>query len=268
MDVQPLMRLACELWRNGKGIESSKIQVLDSKAANFEMTHSIRSPRPALMSDAHIYISGNVTIHPSAAIAPSVMLQADPDSQLVVAAGACIGVGCVLHAHQGILEVEAGATLGSGVLIIGQGTIGANACIGAMTTIINSSIPPEEIVPPGSLIGDRSRQVVIVEASEPYVAPSPAPSMSPTGPSSSVPEQSAPEQPAPSPPGRNESESQSATDVHASRAAEKTEVEAEAEQPSSSSSPQGTVQVVYGRTYLEQMMIAMFPHRQPLDETE
>jgi carbon dioxide concentrating mechanism protein CcmN len=206
------------------------------------------------MSDAHIYISGNVTIHPSAAIAPSVMLQADPDSQLIVAAGACIGVGCVLHAHQGTLEVETGATLGSGVLIIGQGSIGAHACIGAMTTIINSSIPPEEIVPPGSLIGDRSRQVVIVEASEPYVAPPPPQSM-PQAEAPSVSEESSP---APSSPDNHKPDASGEKDGEAQ----------EPEQPSSAPTHQGTVQVVYGRAYLEQMMVAMFPHRQPLNDTE
>jgi carbon dioxide concentrating mechanism protein CcmN len=115
-------------------------------------------PRSPLISDAHLYVSGNVTIDPSAAIAPSVMLQADPGCQLIIAAGVSIGSGCVLHAHQGILEIDTGATLGSGVLIIGKGKIGANACIGSMATLIDSSIAPDYAVPPGSIIGDRSRQ--------------------------------------------------------------------------------------------------------------
>lgn len=111
------------------------------------------------ISNSHFYVSGSVTIHPSAAIAPGVLLQADPESQIIIAAGVCVGMGAVLHAHQGILEVEEGANIGTGVLIVGKGKIGTNACIGSMTTILNSDLGWGEVVPPGSLIGDASRQV-------------------------------------------------------------------------------------------------------------
>jgi carbon dioxide concentrating mechanism protein CcmN len=111
-----------------------------------------------MISDDHLYISGNVTLDASAAIAPNVMLQADPGCHLIIAAGVSIGSGCVLHAHSGTLEIDAGATLGSGVLILGSGKIGANACIGSRATLIDSSIEPEYTVPTGAIIGDRSRQ--------------------------------------------------------------------------------------------------------------
>ena len=111
------------------------------------------------ISNSHFYVSGNVTIHPSAAIAPGVLLQADPESQIIIAAGVCVGMGAILHAHQGILEVEEGANIGAGVLIVGKGKIGTNACIGSMTTVLDSSVGWGEVVPPGSLIGDASRQV-------------------------------------------------------------------------------------------------------------
>ncbi len=110
------------------------------------------------VSNSHFYVSGNVTIDPSAAIAPGVLFQADPESQIIIAAGVCIGMGTILHAHQGILEVESGANIGTGVLMVGKGKIGTNACIGSMTTILNSDLRPGEVVPPGSLIGDASRQ--------------------------------------------------------------------------------------------------------------
>ncbi len=110
------------------------------------------------ISNSHFYVSGNVTIHPSAAIAPGVLLQADPESQIIIAAGVCVGMGAILHAHAGILEVESGANIGTGVLIVGKGKIGTNACIGSMTTILNSDLRWGEVVPPGSLIGDASRQ--------------------------------------------------------------------------------------------------------------
>ena len=191
------------------------------------MSSLIRSPVPSIISETHFYVSGNVMIHPSAVIAPGVLLQADPDSELVLAAGVCIGVGCVLHAHQGVLEIGTGATLGSNVLIVGQGRIGANACIGAMTTIINTSVLPQQMVPPGSLLGDGSRQVIVVEDSEPAHAPQ------------FIPPQSAPAARSPHP------TSKTASDA-----------------PAQSEDASAEVRVVYGRAYLERMMVTMFPHRQ------
>ncbi len=95
----------------------------------------VRSVHPSNNFDT--YISGEVTIDPSAAIAPGVLLQASPNSRIIIGAGACIGLGSILHAYEGTLEVEAGANLGAGVLVVGKGKIGANACIGSTTTILN-----------------------------------------------------------------------------------------------------------------------------------
>lgn len=117
------------------------------------------------------YMSGEVTIDPSAAIAPGVMLQADPNSQIIIAAGVCIGMGTVLHARDGILEIEAGATIGAGVLLVGRGKIGANACIGSATTILNCEIAPEQVIAPNSLLGDSSR--TLAESAEPTSASDP-----------------------------------------------------------------------------------------------
>jgi len=70
------------------------------------------------ISNSHFYVSGNVTIHPSAAIAPGVLLQADPESQIIIAAGVCVGMGTILHAHgnlrSGVKQHWAG------VLIVGR----------------------------------------------------------------------------------------------------------------------------------------------------
>lgn len=116
-------------------------------------------PTLPLISNSHVYVEGDVSIDASAAIAAGVILRADPDSKIIIAAGVCIGTGAILHAYRGTLEVEAGANLGAGVLIVGKGKIGANACIGAIATIWNDSIEPWQIVPPGSVIGDKSRQI-------------------------------------------------------------------------------------------------------------
>ena len=110
------------------------------------------------ISNTEYYVNGDVTIHPGAAIAPGVLLQADPESQIIIGAGACIGMGAVLHAYQGVLEIGESANIGTGVLIVGAGKIGINACIGSMTTIFNSSVESGAVLPPGSLFGDSSRQ--------------------------------------------------------------------------------------------------------------
>ena len=124
-----------------------------------------------LSSNSQIFMSGDVVVNEGAAIAPGVILQADPDSRISIAAGACIGMGVILHAREGTLEIGAGAILGAGVLVVGAGTIGANACIGAGTTLINPCIDQMQILPAGSLIGDTSRQV----AAEPTAPAAAAP---------------------------------------------------------------------------------------------
>jgi carbon dioxide concentrating mechanism protein CcmN len=127
-------------------------------------------PLPPLhsISQSQYYITGNVIIDPSAAIAPGVILQADPDSKIIIASGVCIGMGSIIHAHSGLLKVDAGAMLGSGVLVVGKGNIGANSCIGATTTIYNTSLPSGEIVPPGTLLGDLGR---IITQNEEVIPP-------------------------------------------------------------------------------------------------
>jgi len=111
------------------------------------------------------YISGEVTIHPSAVLAPGVILQAILNSKIIIGAGVCIGMGTILQVHEGTLEVEAGANLGAGFLMVGNGKIGANACIGAGTTVFYCSVQPGQVVPPGSILGDTSRQVKMAESS-------------------------------------------------------------------------------------------------------
>ena len=119
-------------------------------------------PTLPLISNSHVYVEGDVSIDPSAAIAAGVILRAAFDSKIIIAAGVCIGMGSILHSHQGTLEVEAGANLGAGVLVVGKGKIGANACIGATTTIWNSSIESGQVVQAGSVVGDRGRQITDV----------------------------------------------------------------------------------------------------------
>ena len=114
-------------------------------------------PQPVINSD--IRISGNVEIHPTASLAPGVILQAAGDCKITIGADVCIGMGVILNAAQGSITVESGATLGSGVLIVGESKIGNNACIGTATTIFQASVASMTVISPGSIIGDISRQI-------------------------------------------------------------------------------------------------------------
>jgi carbon dioxide concentrating mechanism protein CcmN len=127
---------------------------------------------PPHHSDRAYYVSGDVTVDPSAAIAPGVVLRADPDSRIAIAAGVSIGMGTIVHAHHGILEVEKGACIGAGVLVVGTGKIGVNACLGSDSTAIDPAVEAQYVVASGSLIGDRSRRV---EESPPETAAEPEP---------------------------------------------------------------------------------------------
>ena len=125
------------------------------------------------ISTDHYYASGDVTIQSGVAIAPGVLLQADSDSCIVIKAGACIGIGSILHARHGKVEVGEGANIGAEVLLIGQVDIGSNACIGSATTILNSTIAPNQVVAPGSLVGDNSRSTPELQTTDTVVLPSP-----------------------------------------------------------------------------------------------
>ncbi|MGF1538202.1 MAG: hypothetical protein ACFB4J_17195 [Elainellaceae cyanobacterium] len=105
--------------------------------------------------DACFYISGDVQVHPSAAIAAGVFLQADADSRLVIGPNVSIGSGALLHAQGGVLSLATRVTLGTGVLIMGRGRIGAGACIGPRATLLSQVVvEPEQMIEAGSLVGE------------------------------------------------------------------------------------------------------------------
>lgn len=91
-------------------------------------------------------------VHATVAIADGVLLQADPGSRLIIDRGACIGAGSILHASQGILELGSGVTIGDHVLVVGSGKIGANACIGSHSTLVDASIDEGEMVASKSFV--------------------------------------------------------------------------------------------------------------------
>jgi len=181
------------------------------------------------------YVSGDVAIDPSAVIAPGVLIQANPNSRIVIGAGVCIGMGTILHAHEGTLEVESGVTLGAGVLVIGKGKIGANSCIGPTTTMLDPSIEPGQVVAAGSLIGDKSRRIEETPGEMNGVVSQSAPNPSASGASS-----------------------QSAT-------TNSLLTEQSLEAAPKTSGPTNTNTRVYGQAHLDRMLSTMFPHRQILN---
>jgi carbon dioxide concentrating mechanism protein CcmN len=186
------------------------------------------------ISNSNSYISGEVTIDPTAVIAAGVLLQAAPNSKIIIAAGVCIGMGTVLHAHDGILEIEAGAILGAGVLVVGKGKIGANACIGSVSTIMDCSIEPRQVITPGSLLGDTSRQVAEAQPTANHITTSSPDSLKQAAESSI------------SQPDESESEQKS--------------------QPQSELTTHNGTQVVYGKASLTQLISTLFPHSHSLNQ--
>ena len=204
-----------------------------------------------LSSNSQILMSGDVVVNEGAAIAPGVILQAEPGSRISIAAGACIGMGVILHAREGTLEIEAGVILGAGVLVVGAGKIGANACIGAGTTLIDPSIDQMQIMPAGSLIGDTSRQA---DAEATAAAPTAAPT-SPETPEATTPPVAPPikpPSPAQTPP---QTAPETATDAPESTAAEPPQ-------------PGETPTILYGQAHINRLLGTLFPHRQAFNRSE
>jgi len=197
-------------------------------------------PTLSLINNSHVYVEGDVSIDPSAAIAPGVILRAAPDSKIIIGSGVCIGMGSILHAYQGSLEIGAGVNLGAGVLVIGNGKIGVNACIGAATTIWNSSVEPGQVVPGCSVIGKQGRQVTDVSSA----ATSPVPVHPPETPDVAPPNGQVPPTKAVSSPSTTDKDSPT-------------------EPQAAPNSEAGTS--VYGQGNLNRLLKTLFPYDQSLN---
>ncbi|MEA5512983.1 transferase [Nodularia sp. UHCC 0506] len=245
------------------------------------------------------YTSGEVIIHPSAALAPGVILQAAVNSKMIIGPGVCIGMGSILQVSEGTLEVEAGANLGAGFLMVGQGKIGANACVGSATTVFNCSIAPGTVIPPGSILGDTSRQLEdtkqldssINHGSNPIPEEQPeaennlevteetvissttisakaywkfkhqSNSSSESSPISSS--QPAPVEPPPEPPPKPPPEEPSLVEEN-TNATNSIPQEADSSQPPTAS-PNSIGNQIYGQVSISKLLVTLFPHRQTLN---
>lgn len=232
------------------------------------MTHDLcpmhLPPLPSI-TNSHVIVIGDVSIDKSAAIAPGVILQADPDSRIIIAAGVCIGMGAILHAHKGIIEIDPGAILGAGVLVVGVGKIGANACIGAATTIWNSSVDSWQILPAGSVIGDKGRKIADASVSPPTETVR----VTPEVPAATLTEEvaAATSEPARSETAKadNETNGQSAqleaqTETAPTESPPTPETELPQKEQPESKSNSGSV-TVYGQAHLNQLLTTLFPYK-------
>lgn len=179
------------------------------------------------ISISHYYVSGDVTIQEGVAIAPGVLIQADPDSSVIIKTGACIGIGAILHASSGVLEISEGANIGAEVLLVGQVSIGRNACVGAASTVFNSSVASGNLIPPRSVVGDLSRPPDELQVTDTvfYRSNGAAPAVE------SLPPNPDPTQPSTSP-------------------------------LATHSDPLAPSLNVCGQVYVNQLLVKMFPHRQ------
>jgi len=196
------------------------------------------------------YLCGDVTVSERAVLAPGAILQAAPGSCIVIEEGVFIGAGASLTACGGTIAVRAGAIVGPNALIFGRSTVGAGACVGAAATVCEADVAPGAAIAARALIGDPTRQPAAAGTSadaEPPAAPPAPPAPETTAPDSVAPPA---EPPAPEP---------APEEAVASEAAETST------NGSAPAAPGGGV--VYGRRYVEQMMVSLFPHRQSLSET-
>ena len=111
-------------------------------------------PLQAIDNPGCYHVGGDVTIHPSATIAPGALIRAEANCKVVIGSAVCVGMGVIIHACEGDITIESGANLGAAVLIVGYASIGGNACVGSSTTIRNSKVDDGAIVPAASLIGE------------------------------------------------------------------------------------------------------------------
>lgn len=203
-------------------------------------------PPLALPPSPAVRIVGDVVVDPQAVLAPGVLLWAEAGASIRIAAGVCIGMGSVIHAHGGTIEISEGVNIGAGVLLIGAVTVEPHACIGASTTVIQTTIPAGAVVAAGSLLGDSSRR---------WQPPT----------ETSQPQESAvsSEDPWQEPPTTTDSSENSTPDQQDATEAPSSHQESP---PNTTTSTTPKATVVYGQAYVSKMFAKMF-RREPIQNS-
>lgn len=225
-------------------------------------------PQPVINRD--IRVSGDVEIHPTASIAPGVILQATPSQRIVIGADVCLGMGVIINAGEGSVEIDNGAIIGSGVLIIGQCKIGSNACIGTAVTVFQTDIEAMKVVEPGAILGDNSRRVDLNEGDCPQ-----NPQAKSNSPTSDRPQNH--HQQNSSRGGKNFYFSSQNGKTPSQNSVEPNNINPKKQEPASTQVPfansaENTIQPnsnrdkesVVGQVYINQLLVTLFPHKQNL----
>ena len=231
------------------------------------------------VSHTHYYRGGDVVIDASAAIAPGVVFRAAPNASIRVGPGVCVGAGVVIQAKQGCVFIESGVSLGTGVLVVGHGHVGKDACVGPSTTLVNPAIAANEVVPPCSLMDGSHSPASSNRASTQSSNPSsknqfqeqfqekPSNFHTPDFQSPNGPVPSVPITPRTSPTVQPQAVSPKPVDVP-----DLDDVPSNGSNPPAENNGGGKSsavatnnQHVYGRAHLNSLLSALFPHRQPLD---
>ncbi|MBT9311086.1 LbetaH domain-containing protein [Leptothoe kymatousa] len=226
------------------------------------------------VSHTHYYRGGDIVIDESAAIAPGVVFRASPGASIRVGPGVCIGAGVVIQAKKGCVFIESGASLGTGVLVVGHGHIGKDACIGPSSTLMNPAVAANEIIPPCSLLSSSSSQPSNQGASTPHQE-SGTTFHTPNFQSQDGPVPSVPITPRTSPTVQPQAVSPKPVDVPDLGPTAAAHQNGSGETfnqgngtHSTSAAPSAVVAQnhdVYGRDHLNSLLSALFPHRQPLN---
>jgi carbon dioxide concentrating mechanism protein CcmN len=219
----------------------------------------MRLPPIPPVNQSDIYVNGEVIIHETAMIASGVILQASPNHQIRIGEGVCLGMGVVISASQGDIEIASGAVLGAGVLVTGSGKIGQNACIGASSTLMKVSVEAQSVIPSGSLVGDTSRQMIIPPAAEfkEIASPSPNGNKQKTPPPEDLWQEPPPKAQEP-----QTSNHQTPSDQNSPPLEPEVEPEETVELTPQPSPHAEKSQPVVGQMYINQLLVKLFPERE------
>lgn len=208
-----------------------------------------------------VYVNGEVTIDETAVIAPGVILQATAQGKIIIKAGACLGMGTVLTANEGTIEIGEGAILGAGVLMIGSGKISDRACVGTASTLISTSVGEMELVSPGSLLGDPSRH----PSSNAHHEASSDVNPDHNGHVASSESNASPKATS-TPQGKNNPTEASTEETAENPSASDNNATTDENNASQEQSPNNTT--IYGQTHIERLMVTLFPHKEKFKKDE
>jgi carbon dioxide concentrating mechanism protein CcmN len=195
---------------------------------------------------ADYYIGNNVEVSADVVIASGAVLDAAPGCRLLIEPGVCIGRGVVVQVYGGNLTLASGVNLGKEVLLVGTGFIGARACIGAESTLLNPLVPADAVIPARSLIGEHGQSL-----------PPPAAASTTNGHHAVNREQTGQSPPATASaaiPENRETAGPSASSAASAPAPEQ-----------GADSALTAAKMVYGREQVMQLMKTLFPHRDLLN---